>query len=144
MLTSVAQTLELKTSAADSLLIVLAVDGDATLLADGKRDPVATNDIVYLPSREQASLVFESDFCAFVVRVPRSAVSARLFAPSSLRAGRIAADAGIGHVFSGFLASIAESVDTLSVNELRPLELALAEFWSRVSRVINMKQASAG
>ncbi|HEY3598943.1 MAG TPA: acetamidase/formamidase family protein [Paraburkholderia sp.] len=128
VLNSVAQTLELKTSAADSLLIVMAVDGDATLVANDKREPVATHDIVYLPSRERASLVFDADFCAFVVRVPREAVSARLFAPSSMRAGRIAADAGIGHVFSGFLASIAESVDTLSVSELRPLELALAEF----------------
>jgi acetamidase/formamidase/AraC-like DNA-binding protein len=128
VLTSVAQTLELKTSAADCLQIVLAVDGAATLVADGRREPVAVHDIVYLPSREQASLVFATDFRVFVVRVPRAAVGARLFASSLMRAGRIAADAGIGHVFSGFLASIAESVDTLSVSELRPLELALAEF----------------
>jgi acetamidase/formamidase/AraC-like DNA-binding protein len=128
VLTSVAQTLELKTSAADCLQIVLAVDGAATLVADGRREPVAVHDIVYLPPREQASLEFATDFRVFVVRVPRAAVGARLFASSSIRAGRIAADAGIGHVFSAFLASIAESVDTLSVGELRPLELALAEF----------------
>jgi acetamidase/formamidase/AraC-like DNA-binding protein len=128
VLTSVAQTLELKASAADSLQIVLAVDGAATLVADGRREPVAVHDIVYLPPREQASLEFATDFRVFVVRVPRVAVGARLFASSSMRAGRIAADAGIGHVFSAFLVSIAESVDTLSVSELRPLELALAEF----------------
>jgi acetamidase/formamidase/AraC-like DNA-binding protein len=128
VLTSVAQTLELQTSAADSLLLALVIEGTATLVADGRREPVALHDIVYLPSREQASLAFESAFRAFVVRVPRAVVSARLFAQSSLRAGVIAADAGIGHVFSGFLATIAESVDTLSVSELRPLELALAEF----------------
>jgi acetamidase/formamidase/AraC-like DNA-binding protein len=128
VLTSVAQTLELKTPAVDSLQIVLTVDGAATLVADGRREPVAVRDIVYLPPREQASLEFATDFRVFIVRVPRMAVGARLFASSSIRAGRIAADAGIGHVFSAFLASIAESVDTLSVGELRPLELALAEF----------------
>ena len=128
LLASVAQTLELNTSAADSLLIVLNVDGDAMLIADGRREPVAPNDLVYLPSREHASLAFEADFRAFVVRVPRATISARLLAPSSMRAGRIAADAGIGHVFSAFLMSIVENLDTLSVSELRPLELALAEF----------------
>jgi acetamidase/formamidase/AraC-like DNA-binding protein len=128
VLTSVAQTLELKTSAADSLQIVLAVDGSAMLITDARREPVAAHDIVYIPSREKASLVFSTDFRAFIVRVPRAAVGARLFASSTMRACRIAADAGIGHVFSGFLAAIAESVDTLSVSELRPLELALAEF----------------
>ncbi|MFC0399880.1 acetamidase/formamidase family protein [Paraburkholderia rhizosphaerae] len=128
VLTSGAQTLELKTSAADSLQIVLTVDGAATLVVDGRREAVAVHDIVYLPSREHASLVFPTDFRVFIVRVPRAAIGSRLFASSSMRAGRIAADAGIGHVFSGFLASIAESVDTLSISELRPLELALAEF----------------
>src|SRR5258708_23972173 len=128
LITSAAQTLELSRSASDSLMIVLHVDGEATLVVDGTREPVALNDIVYLPSREPASLGFGSDFRAFVVRVPRAAISARLLAPSSMRATRIAAGAGIGHVFSGFLHSIAESVDTLSPTELRPLELALSEF----------------
>ncbi len=128
VLASVAQTLELKASAADNLLIALNIDGEATLLVDGVREPVAANDIVYLSSREPASLTFASDFRAFVVRVPRAAVSARLLAQASARAGRIAGEAGIGHVFAGFLQSIAESVETLSADELRPLELALAEF----------------
>jgi acetamidase/formamidase/AraC-like DNA-binding protein len=128
LLTSVAQTLEPKSVEADSPMIVLHVDGKATLMTGGVRDVVSPNDIVYLFSREPASLTFQTDFRAFIVRVPSAAIDARLLAPSSIRASRITADAGIGRVFSGFLHSIAESVDTLSLDELRPLEFALAEF----------------
>jgi acetamidase/formamidase/AraC-like DNA-binding protein len=122
------QTIELKPDGADSLMIVLQLDGCVTLVADGVRERVAIGDIVYASSREEARLSFTSDFRAFVIRVPRSAINARLLTPFSLRAGRLSGVAGIGHVFSGFLRSIAESVETLSLDELRPLELALAEF----------------
>jgi AraC-like DNA-binding protein len=122
-LAAFAQTVELKVDGADSLVIVLHLDGDVTLVADGLREPVATGDIVYASSREEAHLTFTSDFRAFAIRVPRAAINARLLIPFSLRAGRLPGDAGIG-----FLRSIAESVETLSLDELRPLELALAEF----------------
>ena len=127
-LAAFAQTIELKVDGTDSLVIVLHLDGGVTLVADGVRARVATGDIVYASSREEAFLSFASDFRAFVIRVPRAAINARLLTPFSLRAGRLPGDAGIGHVFSGFLRSIAESVETLSLDELRPLELALAEF----------------
>jgi acetamidase/formamidase/AraC-like DNA-binding protein len=123
-----AQTIELKVDGADSLVVMLHLDGGVTLVADGVRARVATGDIVYASSREEARLSFASDFRAFVIRVPRSAINARLLTPFSLRAGRLPGEAGIGHVFSGFLRSIAESVETLSLDDLRPLELALAEF----------------
>jgi acetamidase/formamidase/AraC-like DNA-binding protein len=127
-LAAFAQTIELKADGVDSLVIVLHLDGGMTLVADGVRTRVTTGDIVYASSREEAHLAFTSDFRAFVIRVPRSAINTRLLTPFSLRAGRLPGDAGIGHVFSGFLRSIAESVETLSLDELRPLELALAEF----------------
>ena len=127
-LASVAQTLELKADHADSLMIVLLLDGDATLIADDLREPVGVHDIVYASSQQAASIAFASSFRVFVVRVPRDAVNARLLSPFSRRAARLSGEAGIGHVFSGFLRSVAESVETLSAGELRPLELALAEF----------------
>ncbi|AME25508.1 MULTISPECIES: acetamidase/formamidase family protein [Burkholderiaceae] len=127
-LASVAQTLELKADHADSLMIVLLLDGDATLIADDLREPVGVHDIVYASSQQAASIAFASSFRVFVVRVPRDAVNARVLSPFSLRAARLSGEAGIGHVFSGFLRSVAESVESLSAGELRPLELALAEF----------------
>jgi hypothetical protein len=51
-LAAFAQTIELKIDGADSLVIVLHLDGGVTLVADGVRAPVATGDIVYASSRE--------------------------------------------------------------------------------------------
>jgi acetamidase/formamidase/AraC-like DNA-binding protein len=128
LMTSVAQTLCLKSTATSSLTIVLPVDGQATLTIDGTREPVGPNDIVYLTASEPASLVFTADFRAFMVRVPRAAISSRVLAPSSMSARRIRGGTGIDQVFLRFLHSIAESIETLLPDELRPLELALAEF----------------
>lgn len=125
---STPQTLELNPHPGDSLTLLLHLDGDATLLAGGQRDRVAVRDIVYASPDDSASLVFASHFRAFMVRVPRAAINARLLSPFALRAARLACDTGIGHVFSGFLASLAESIESIGDNELRPLELALAEF----------------
>ncbi len=128
LVTSVAQTVELNALGCDSLFVLLNLEGAVALQTDRGALPLAVHDLVYLPSRERASLTFETDFRAFIVRVPRAAAGARLLAPASLQFGRIAGDSGIGQVFAGFLASIAGSLDTLTVSELRPLELALAEF----------------
>jgi hypothetical protein len=49
-LASVPQTLELKADNTDSLMIVLLLDGDATLVTDGLRERVAVRDIVYASS----------------------------------------------------------------------------------------------
>jgi acetamidase/formamidase/AraC-like DNA-binding protein len=127
-LAAFAQTIELKDDGADTLTIVLHLDGGGTFVVDGVHTPVAIGDIVYASSREEACLSFTSNFRAFGIRVPRSAINARLLTPFSLQAGRLPGEAGIGHVFSGFLRSIAESMETLSLDDLRPLELALAEF----------------
>jgi acetamidase/formamidase/AraC-like DNA-binding protein len=127
VLASVAQAIEFDSDAAKSVMIALILDGEATFTADGKRESLAKNDLICVPARERASLAFTSHFRVFVVRAPHAAIGGRLFAASSMRAGRIGGDAGIGHVFVSFLASIGQSLDTLSADELRPIELALAE-----------------
>ncbi|PLZ02990.1 AraC family transcriptional regulator [Burkholderia sp. WAC0059] len=128
VLVSDAQTLEPDDSTGDSQWVALNAGGSGALLVDGRRERIATHDLVYLPARGRASLIFESEFRAVLVRVPQAAISGRLLASSSLHALRIDGNTGMGHVFAGFLASLAESIDTLSVNELRSLELALIEF----------------
>lgn len=53
-LAAFAQTIELNVDGADSLLIALHIDGCLTLVADGAGESVATGDIVYASSREEA------------------------------------------------------------------------------------------
>src|ERR1700741_3298475 len=71
-LASVPQTLELKADSTDSVMIVLHLDGDATLVTDGLREHVAVRDIVYASSQAAASFVFGTNFRLFMVRVPRA------------------------------------------------------------------------
>jgi acetamidase/formamidase/AraC-like DNA-binding protein len=127
-LASIPQTLELINKPGDSLTLVLLLDGDATLLTADRREQVVARDIVVATPDDSVSLLFASNFRAFIVRVPRVAINARLLSPFSLRAARLPCDTGIGHVFSGFLASVAETIESLSSAEIRPLELALSEF----------------
>ncbi|WP_250495328.1 acetamidase/formamidase family protein [Caballeronia sp. GAWG1-1] len=124
---SAAQTLELSADQSGSLMLVLLIDGDATLVADGLRERVSPHDIVYAASGQSASLIFAERFRAFIVRSPKSAINARLLSPLSLRVALLPGATGMGHIFSGFLRSVVESLETLSADELRPTELALAE-----------------
>jgi acetamidase/formamidase/AraC-like DNA-binding protein len=126
VLASVAQTIEFDSGTAGTS-IALILDGDATFAADGGREPLARHDLVCVPAREIASLAFASNFRAFIVCAPHAAIGGRLFAASSMRAGRLGGDSGMAQVVAAFLASIGERLDTLSMEELRPIELALAE-----------------
>lgn len=127
-LSSVAQVLQPVASAVESLFVILSVDGGAMFAVDGTRERIEPGDLVLMPAQGRAALTFESDFRAFVVRVPRAALAARLAATASLRAARVTRHAGVGRVFSDLLGSIADGIDTLAVDELRPLEPALAGF----------------
>lgn len=124
---SAAQTLQMSADHADSVMLVLLIDGDATLVADGLRERVSPHDIAYAAPGQSASLVFAGRFRAFTVRAPKSAFNARVISPLSLRVALLPGATGIGHIFSGFLRSVVESLETLSAEELRPAELALAE-----------------
>jgi acetamidase/formamidase/AraC-like DNA-binding protein len=127
LLASVGQTIELGPSAAGGLMIGLVLDGLATFTAEGEHEPLSINDLVCVPALDQGAMIFASAFRVLLVRAPHDAIGGRLFAASSLRAGRIGGAAGIGRVFAACLASIGESVGSLAPDELRPIELALSE-----------------
>jgi acetamidase/formamidase/AraC-like DNA-binding protein len=128
VIASLGQTIEFAAVPAEDVTVALLLAGAATFrAADGVCEPLSDNDLICVPPHAQASIAFQSDFRLFVVRAPRSAMGRRLFAASSMHAGRIGGDAGLGHVLAAFLGSIGASLDTLEAEELRPLELALAE-----------------
>ena len=92
-----------------AIWMAVLLEGEATLLDGARETPMAAGDIVYGPTGQAAGLRLESRF--------------RL-----LRLGHLAAGQGINHVFSGLLRATAESLDELTSDQLRPVELALTEF----------------
>ncbi|MDP2215551.1 helix-turn-helix domain-containing protein [Phenylobacterium sp.] len=111
-----------------AIWMAVLLEGEATLLDGSREIPIAAGDIVYGPTGQAAGLRLESRFRLLFITAPRVALDHRLLAPSALRLGHLAAGDGINHVFSGLLRATAESLDELTSDQLRPVELALTEF----------------
>ena len=65
---------------------------------------------------------FTRDFRQLFVKAQRLILSPRVFAPLSLKLGYLPARSGINHVFSGMLQSLAEVIEEVSPEQLRPVE----------------------
>jgi AraC-like DNA-binding protein len=85
-------------------------------------------DIAYGPTGRAATLVLETRCALMFVRAPRVALDHRLIAVRGLAIGRLEAEAGLAHIFSGLLRATAQSLPEMTVDQLRPVELALTEF----------------
>ena len=111
-----------------AIWLTLLLEGEASLSYDDQRLDLAPGDIVYGPTYVEAVLRFTRDFRQLFVKVQRLILSPRVFAPLSLKLGHLPARSGINHVFSGMLQSLAEVIEEISPEQLRPVETALTEF----------------
>ena len=100
-----------------------------TYLFDGEiTRALEPGDIVYGPSGMNAALDLTTPFRLLFISAPRVALAHRLISPLSLRVGRLPGRQGPCHIFSGLLRATADTLDTLTAEQLRPVELALTEF----------------
>ena len=108
--------------------LAVLLDG-AAVLSDGEREaPVAPGDIIFGPTGVAASLRFKTRFRLLFITVPRVALDHRLVKPRALRVGRLPAEEAINQVFSSLLRAVAERLDDLTADQLRPVALAGTEF----------------
>ena len=112
----------------EAIWLTLLLEGEASLSYDRQRINLAPGDIVYGPTYVEATLRFPRDFRQLFINVQQLILSPRVFAPLSLKLGHLPARAGINHVFSGMLRSLAEVIEEISPEQLRPVETALTEF----------------
>ncbi len=110
--------------------LALHLEGRGRLAADSEISELVPGDIAFGPLGAAFRLAFDTDFRQFLVKVPQSVIASRLVKPFSLRVGRSSGKSGFGHVFSGMLGSVAETIDKLTSDQLRPIEIALTEFLS--------------
>jgi len=115
-------------SRGDSISLALHMEGQAQLLDHGGRTAIASGDIVYRPAGTAGGISMQSNFRQLYVKIPRQAFRSRLAVPLSLKLGRLSGSSGIGHVFAGMLGSIADTIDQLTSDQIRPIEIALSEF----------------
>ncbi len=104
------------------------LDGVAVLSDGEEEEQVTPGDIVFGPTGVAAALKFTTRFRLLFITVPRVALDHRLVKPRALRVGRLPGDEAMNQVFFGLLRALAERLDDLTADQLRPVELAVTEF----------------
>ena len=111
-----------------AIWLAVLVEGRARIESEGHEEAMRAGDIAYGPTGRAASLVLETSCRLMFVRAPRVALNHRLIAVRGLKVGRLEAGAGLTAVFSGLLTATAQALADLTVEQLRPVELAMTEF----------------
>jgi acetamidase/formamidase/AraC-like DNA-binding protein len=112
----------------DTIWLVLLIEGAASFMREGEILRMEPGDILCGRTRSEAALTLETDFTALLVDVPPQLLNPSLLAPLPSKVVLVPGDKGVGRVFSGMLNSVAEAIDTLELDEIRPIEIALPEF----------------
>lgn len=111
-----------------AIWLAALLEGSA-ILNDGESDvEVSPGDIVFGPTGMAAALSLKTRFRLLFITAPRVALDHRLEAPRSLKIGHLPAARGLNHVFSGLLRAVGDTLEDLSDDQLRPVELAVTEF----------------
>jgi AraC-like DNA-binding protein len=106
----------------------LLLEGAAQLSNGTESFVIAPGDIVYSPTGVYSDLRFETEFLLLIAQFPITMLQTRLLAPLSLKVGHLPGRTGIGHVFSGMLRSLAETIDSIEREQMRSVESALLDF----------------
>jgi AraC-like DNA-binding protein len=111
-----------------AIWLAVLLEGRAGLQSEGLDQTMAEGDIAYGPTGRAATLAMETRCRLMFIRAPRVALDHRLIAVRGLKIGRLQATGGLARIFSAFLEATANSLPDLTVDQLRPVELALTEF----------------
>ncbi|HEY2032164.1 MAG TPA: AraC family transcriptional regulator [Rhizomicrobium sp.] len=125
-----------------AIWLAVLVEGKAAIQSDDASTEMAVGDIAYGPTGRAATLLMETRCRILFVRAPRVALDHRLVSVRGLKIGRLQADNGVSGIFSGLLRSTANALPRLTVDELRPVELALTEFLAASLAEVNQSEAA--
>ncbi|MDO8290486.1 MAG: acetamidase/formamidase family protein [Parvibaculum sp.] len=117
-----------KEAGKDGVWVTSLLEGRVTFHDAGHDIKASAGDIVYGAVGSDTTFTLETNCRMVIVYIPRSAFRPRLMAPLPTKVIHLSGRAGIGHVLAGFLASVSEALEDLSVDQLRPIEMALPEF----------------
>ncbi len=111
-----------------SIWLVLLLEGTAALFDGKQRHRVDPGDMAYGPSGTPATLTFETDARQLYVKIPQLALHHQLLVPPAVEVGYLPGQTGICHVLSSLLGSLAEALEEINAEQLRPVELTMTEF----------------
>jgi AraC-like DNA-binding protein len=108
--------------------MALLLDGRASLIADQRVEEMSPGDIAYGPIGQAAAVRLETPCRLMFVRAPHMLIDTRADAPFDPQVSRLRTATGSGRILSGLLWATANALKDLTVDQLRPVELALVEF----------------
>jgi acetamidase/formamidase/AraC-like DNA-binding protein len=112
----------------DGAWVTLLLAGKAHLETETAETDLAPGDMAYGRLRGFFRISFTQEFQQCFVVIPRAVLDARLVSGFEAGPGFMRGESGMGRVFADMLGSVAESIDRLTANQMRPLEVALMEF----------------
>ncbi len=108
--------------------VAMLLDGSATM-RDAKQElRLGDGELICGQGDVPVQLSFAGDNRTLIVQVPHSELTGRLKAPIGAAPRQIAADTGTARVFAGMLRSLADTINEITVDQARPVELAFPEF----------------
>ena len=122
------QTLAHVCTQAERFWLALHQSGAASWTSEGGEvHRLQPGDIVYGSASAEARVVYQTDFRQFRVSLPGEALKSRLRQGGGVAPGLLSGQSGMGRLLGGTLGGLADALDTLSDDEIAPVELSLAE-----------------
>jgi len=110
--------------------IALQLAGGGKLDSADGRAEIAVGDLAYGPLCGAFGLSYADDFRVLFILLPQPVLQSRGLASLVKRPGSLRGERGTNRIFSDMLAAVAEDIETLSADGLRPVEIALLEFFA--------------
>jgi AraC-like DNA-binding protein len=108
--------------------MALLLDGQASLIADKRVEEMSPGDIAHGSIGQAAAVKLDTPCRLMFVRAPPMVVGTQADAPFDPQVCRLRTATGSGRILSGLLRATANALKDLTVDHLRPVELALIEF----------------
>ena len=108
--------------------LVLLLDGELTVTSGATVRALAEGDMVCGGDLVGARLDLQGDSRLLITRVPQSLPALKSRAPAPAAITYLDGATGVGSMFSSLLASVAETLDDVGADQMRPVEAALPEF----------------
>jgi AraC-like DNA-binding protein len=108
--------------------MAVLLDGRASLITGQRMDRMSPGDIAYGPIGQAAAIKLDMPCRLMFVRAPHRVIDTQAGAPFDPRVIHLPTATGSGRILSGLLRATANALAGLTVDQLRPVELALIEF----------------
>ncbi len=113
---------------ADDLWLIELLEGDLTITAGPDMVQVREGDIVFGHAETLAKLEFPRDHRILMIQIPTAYFTQRVRNHLPAGISLIASDTGAGRILSGMLRAVGDTINDLSADRLRPVELSLPDF----------------